>query len=160
MQNFIDLFLSVWNQGLLGVSISQIIISLVILLIAFILRGVVSNIVIKWLEVLTAKTDSQVDDIILDSLKKPLGFIPITIGLYIITVYLPLSGLLDIIATNIVKAFVVFTIFSVLSNAIGLDRRVWLFFPWESMIGKQFYIRFEFIKPAQHTRKYIHHPFK
>ena len=118
MQNFIDLFLSVWNQGLLGVSISQIIISLVILLIAFILRGVVSNIVIKWLEVLTAKTDSQVDDIILDSLKKPLGFIPITIGLYIITVYLPLSGLLDIIATNIVKAFVVFTIFSVLSNAV------------------------------------------
>ena len=118
MQNFIDLFLSVWNQGLLGVSISQIIISLVILLIAFILRGVVSNIVIKWLEVLTAKTDSQVDDIILDSLKKPLGFIPITIGLYIITIYLPLSGLLDIIATNIVKAFVVFTIFSVLSNAV------------------------------------------
>ena len=118
MQNFIDLFLSVWNQGLLGVSISQIIISLVILLIAFILRGVVSNIVIKWLEVLTAKTDSQVDDIIIDSLKKPLGFIPITIGLYIITVYLPLSGLLDIIATNIVKAFVVFTIFSVLSNAV------------------------------------------
>ena len=101
MQNFIDLFLSVWNQGLLGVSISQIIISLVILLIAFILRGVVSNIVIKWLEVLTAKTSSQVDDIILDSLKKPLGFIPITIGLYIITIYLPLSGLLDIIATNI-----------------------------------------------------------
>ena len=118
MQNFIDLFLSVWNQGLLGVSISQIIISLVILLIAFILRGIVSNIAIKWLEVLTAKTDSQVDDIILDSLKKPLGFIPITIGLYIITVYLPLSGLLDIIATNIVKAFVVFTIFSVLSNAV------------------------------------------
>ena len=67
---------------------------------------------------MTAKTDSQVDDIILDSLKKPLGFIPITIGLYIITVYLPLSGLLDIIATNIVKAFVVFTIFSVLSNAV------------------------------------------
>ena len=50
MQNFIDLLLGVWNQGLLGVSISQIIISLIILTVAFILRGVISNIVIKWLE--------------------------------------------------------------------------------------------------------------
>ena len=80
MQNFIDLFLNVWNQGLLGISISQIIISLVILTVAFVLRGLIANIVIKQLEVLTSKTDSQVDDIILDSLRKPLGFVPITIG--------------------------------------------------------------------------------
>ena len=70
------------------------------------------------LENLTAKTDSKVDDIILDSLRKPLGYVPITIGLYLITIYLPLSGLVDLIATNIVKAFVVFTIFSVLANAV------------------------------------------
>ncbi len=119
MQNFLDLFLEVWNQGLLGVSISQIIISLLVLTISFVLRGVISNIVIKWLEILTDKTESNLDDIILDSLKKPLGYIPLTIGLYIITIYLPLSGLLDLIATNIVKAFVVFTIFSVLSNAVN-----------------------------------------
>ena len=118
MQNFIDLILNVWDQGFLGISISQIIISLVILTVAFVLRGLIANIVIKQLEVLTSKTDSQVDDIILDSLRKPLGFVPITIGLYIITIYLPLTGLLDIIATNIVKAFVVFTIFSVLANSV------------------------------------------
>ena len=118
MQNFVDLLLGVWNQGLLGISISQIIISLIILTTAFVLRGVISNIVIKWLENLTAKTDSKVDDIILDSLRKPLGYVPITIGLYLITIYLPLSGLVDLIATNIVKAFVVFTIFSVLANAV------------------------------------------
>ena len=118
MQNFVDLLLGVWNQGLLGVSISQIIISLIILTTAFVLRGVISNIVIKWLENLTAKTDSKVDDIILDSLRKPLGYVPITIGLYLITIYLPLAGLIDLIATNIVKAFVVFTIFSVLANAV------------------------------------------
>ena len=92
MQNFIDLILNVWNQGFLGISISQIIISLVILTVAFVLRGLIANIVIKQLEVLTSKTDSQVDDIILDSLRKPLGFVPITIGLYIITIYLPLAG--------------------------------------------------------------------
>ena len=118
MQNFVDLLLGVWNQGLLGVSISQIIISLIILTVAFVLRGVISNIVIKWLENLTAKTNSKVDDIILDSLRKPLGYVPITIGLYLITIYLPLAGLIDLIATNIVKAFVVFTIFSVLANAV------------------------------------------
>ena len=87
MQNFVDLLLGVWNQGLLGISISQIIISLIILTTAFVLRGVISNIVIKWLENLTAKTDSKVDDIILDSLRKSIGYVPITIGLYLITIY-------------------------------------------------------------------------
>ena len=69
MQNFIDLFLNVWNQGFLGVSISQIIISLIILIFAFVIRGMVADIVISWLESLTASTESKVDDIILDSLR-------------------------------------------------------------------------------------------
>jgi len=118
MEGFFDLVSNVWNQSLLGVSISHLIVSLVILIISLVLRGVVSSICIKWLERLTAQTDSELDDLLLSSLKKPLSYIPTTIGLYIITIYLPLSGLFDIIATNIVKASVVFTIFSVLANSI------------------------------------------
>ncbi len=141
MQNFIDLFLNVWNQGFLGVSISQIIISLIILIFAFVIRGMVANIVISWLESLTASTESKVDDIILDSLRKPIGYIPITIGLYLITVYLPLSGLLDTIATNLVQATVVFTIFSFLANAVDplfkfLEGNSWLTSAMSSWLEK------------------------
>ena len=141
MQNFIDLFLNVWNQGLLGISISQIIISLIILIIAFIMRGIVSNIVINWLERLTARTESKLDDIVLDSLRKPIGYIPITIGLYLITIYLPLSGLIDVIATNLVQSSVVFTIFSVLANAVEplfkfLSKNSWLTSAMSSWLEK------------------------
>ena len=58
------------------------------------------------------------DDEILSALEKPLGLVPVTIALYIITLILPLSGTLGDSATNIVKAFVVFTIFSALANSI------------------------------------------
>ena len=118
MEGFLDLIKGVWDQGLLGVSLSQIIVSLAILVVSLILRGVISNVFIKWLEKITSDTESELDDLLLDSLRKPISFIPLTIGLYIITIYLPLTGLLDLIATNIVKAFVVFTIFSVISNSI------------------------------------------
>ena len=48
---------------------------------------------------------------------------PITIALYICTLILPLSGLIGDIATNIVKAFVIFTIFS------GNSGNFWLLLP-------------------------------
>ena len=62
MEGFFDLVSNVWNQGLLGVSISHLIVSLVILIISLVLRGVVSSICIKWLERLTAQTDSELVD--------------------------------------------------------------------------------------------------
>jgi MscS family membrane protein len=55
---------------------------------------------------------------LLASLKKPLGFIPLTIALYIIAIYLPLSGMADLFATNLIKALIAFTIFSALANSV------------------------------------------
>ena len=72
--------------------------------------------VLKWLEKLTANTDSEVDDALLESLKKPLGYIPMTVALYFIAVYLPLSGMADTFATNLIKAMIAFTIFSALAH--------------------------------------------
>ena len=60
-----------------------------------------------------------IDDEILNALKRPIGLIPVTIALYLCTLILPLDGLIGDIATNIVKAFVIFTIFSALANSIA-----------------------------------------
>ena len=67
---------------------------------------------------LANKTDSKIDDEILNALRKPIGLVPITIAIYVCTLILPLSGVIGDIATNIVKAFVIFTIFSVLANSV------------------------------------------
>ena len=88
------------------------------MLVAFLLRGFIISTVLNAIGRIAAKTESKVDDEILSALEKPLGLVPVTIALYIITLILPLSGTLGDSATNIVKAFVVFTIFSALANSI------------------------------------------
>ena len=48
--NFKELFLSVWNKGILGVDIFQILIGVGIFLIFLIFRGIISKVIIKRLD--------------------------------------------------------------------------------------------------------------
>ena len=50
INNFSDIFLSVWNKGILGVDIFQILIGIGIFLIFLIFRGIISKLIIKKLE--------------------------------------------------------------------------------------------------------------
>ena len=118
MENFIELLSDVWNRGFLGINLGAIISSLIVILIALLFRGFIISVIINSLGRLAEKTDSKIDDEILNALKKPIGLIPITIALYLCTLILPINGLAGDIATNIVKAFVIFTIFSALSNSV------------------------------------------
>ena len=119
MEGFIEIFTNVWEEGFLGIGITEIIISLLIFIAGAISRAFFVGRVIKWLEKLTAHTDSEIDDVLLESLKKPLGYIPMTVALYLIAVYLPLTGMADTFATNLIKAMIAFTIFSALANGIA-----------------------------------------
>ena len=114
MENFIELLSEVWNRGFLGINLGAIISSLIVLLISLLFRGFIISVIINSLSRLAEKTESKIDDEILNALKKPIGLIPITVALYICTLILPIGGLVGDIATNIVKAFVVFTIFDLI----------------------------------------------
>ena len=118
MENFKNLVRDVWNTGFLGIDLGSIILSLIVMLIAFLFRSFIISVILNAFIKLADKTDSKIDDEILNALKKPIGLVPITIALYICTLILPLSGVIGDIATNIVKAFVIFTIFSVLANSV------------------------------------------
>ena len=131
MENFKNLVTDVWNSGFLGIDLGSIILSLAVLLLAFLLRGFTISVILNIFIKLADRTESKIDDEILDALKKPIGLVPITIALYICTLILPLSGIMGDIATNLVKSFVVFTIFSVLANSIkpifeALSTKSWL----------------------------------
>ena len=119
MEGFIEIFRNVWEEGFLGIGITEIIVSMLIFIAGAIFRAFFVGRVLKWMEKLTVHTDSEIDDVLLESLKKPLGYIPMTVALYFIAVYLPLSGMADTFATNLVKAMIAFTIFSALANSIA-----------------------------------------
>ena len=118
MDGLTQIFANVWNEGFLGIGITEIIVSMLIFIVGAIARALFTNKVLNWLEGFATNTESKIDDVLLASLKKPLGFIPLTIALYIIAIYLPLSGMADLLATNLIKALIAFTIFSALANSV------------------------------------------
>jgi MscS family membrane protein len=78
MEGLIEIITNVWKEGFLGIGITEIIVSLLIFIAGAISRAFFVGRVLKWLENLTSQTDSEIDDVLLQSLKKPLGYIPMT----------------------------------------------------------------------------------
>jgi MscS family membrane protein len=92
INNFSDIFLSVWNQGILGVDIFQILIGIGIFLIFLVFRGIISKVIIKKLEIISKKTTNKLDDTFVSSLIGPARFLPIVIGFFIASYYMSFSS--------------------------------------------------------------------
>lgn len=116
LNDFWILIVEVWQTGIRGVSINEIVVCILIILGSLLLRSFINLKVINWVARFAENTQSTLDDEIIESLRRPVGLIPIAFGFYLITAYLPLAGSLDLIATNLVKMLVIFTIFSALAN--------------------------------------------
>ena len=91
INNFSDIFLSVWNKGILGVDIFQILIGIGIFLIFLIFRGIISKLIIKKLEIISKRTTNKLDDTFVSSLVGPARFLPIVLGFFIASYYMTFS---------------------------------------------------------------------
>ena len=116
LNDFWNLVVEIWQKGINGISLNEIIVCIVIIVGSLLLRSFINLKVINWVAKLAQNTKSTLDDEIIESLRRPLGLIPIAFGFYLITAYLPLAGPVDLIATNLIKMLVIFTIFSALAN--------------------------------------------
>ena len=88
IKNFINLFLEVWNEGILGIDIFQILIGLGIFLIFLLFRGLVGKVIIRRLEKIAKKTSNKLDDAFVKAMEGPARFFPIVIGFFIASNYL------------------------------------------------------------------------
>ena len=59
MEGFFNLILDVWNQDFLGISIGNVVISLVIIVLSLILRALIISRVFKFLENLAKETETE-----------------------------------------------------------------------------------------------------
>jgi len=116
LNDFWNLVVEIWQKGISGISLNEIIVCIIIIVGSLLLRSFINLKVINWVAKLAQNTKSSLDDEIIESLRRPLGLIPIAFGFYLITAYLPLAGPVDLIATNLIKMLVIFTIFSALAN--------------------------------------------
>ena len=75
LQNFKNLFFDVWNKGISGINISEIIIALLIFLFFLFLRGVFSKFVVKRLENYVSKSTNNFDNSLVFSMEGPAKFL-------------------------------------------------------------------------------------
>ena len=86
--NFKDLFLSVWQKGILGINFVEILIGIGIFLLFLIFRGLISKLIIKKLEIISKRTTNKLDDTFVNALVGPARFLPIVLGFFFASYYM------------------------------------------------------------------------
>ena len=110
LENFKDLFLEVWKDGVSGINISEILIALVIFTFFLSLRGVFSKFVVKKLEKYVSKSTNSFDNSLVHSMDGPAKFFPIVLGFFISTSYLTVeSGVVEVINRSLITILIFWT---------------------------------------------------
>jgi len=128
--NFKDLFLSVWQKGILGVDFFQIIIGLGIFVIFLVFRGLISKLIIKKLEIISKRTTNKLDDTFVKAMEGPARFLPIVLGVFFASYYMSFSDETRSFVDNINRTLITILIFWIIHQIIepisyilsGLDK--------------------------------------
>ena len=116
--NFKDLFLSVWDKGILGIDIFEILIGLGIFLVFLIFRGLISRLIIKKLELISKRTTNKLDDTFVKALVGPARFLPIVLGFFIASYYMSFSDETRNFVDNINRTLITILIFWIIHQII------------------------------------------
>ena len=116
--NFKDLFLSVWNRGILGIDIFEILIGLGIFLIFLIFRGLISKLIIKKLEIISQRTTNKLDDTFVKAMIGPARFLPIVLGFFIAGYYMSFSEDTRSFVHNINRTLITILLFWIIHQII------------------------------------------
>ncbi len=116
--NFKDLFLSVWNRGILGIDIFEILIGLGIFLIFLIFRGLISKLIIKKLEVISKRTTNKLDDTFVSAMVGPARFLPIVLGFFIASYYMTFEEDTRSFVENINRTLITILLFWIIHQII------------------------------------------
>ena len=125
LENFKDLFLDVWKDGVSGVNISEIVIALAIFTFFLFLRGVFSKFVVKKLEKYVSKTSNSFDNSLVHSMEGPAKFFPIVLGFFVSTSYLTIeNGMVDVINRSLMTVLIFWTFHQVIGPFSAVIRSV------------------------------------
>ena len=80
--NFIELIVDVWKTSSFGIGMEKMLVAFLIFLSFAFLRGLLSRFVLQRINRLAAKTETQIDDLLIVALERPLKFFFLVIGLF------------------------------------------------------------------------------
>ncbi|CAB5102796.1 Potassium efflux system KefA protein / Small-conductance mechanosensitive channel [Olavius algarvensis associated proteobacterium Delta 3] len=111
LNQFWELMVDVWKNGVAGIDLGRIIVAALIFIGFLLIRRIFVKLITGRLKSLSKRTPSEFDDRALDVLERPLGFIPVVLGLFFAFKFLSLSGALDSFADKVIRSLVVFVLF-------------------------------------------------
>ncbi len=110
--------IDVWENGFMGVDIGKIIVALAIFAVFLVIRGIFSKYILGAMRRWTSKSNTDIDDKIIDALLPPIRFIPIIMGLFFATQALEFEGVTALFIAQLIRSMIAFTIFWSLHRAL------------------------------------------
>ena len=132
IQGFWEEVLKVWDTGIFGTNMGELFLAAGIFLLFLLARKIFFHTAMKSVQRMARKTQTDLDDQILETLEKPLEFAFVVVGLYIAGQYVILSETLSDIFAQVVRSLIAFTLFWAIFRAIDplsalFDRAIGLF---------------------------------
>jgi len=130
LNNFKNLFLSVWDKGIMGIDFLQIIVGLAIFFVFLVFRGLISKLIIKKLELISKRTTNKLDDTFVKAMQGPARFLPIVLGVFFASYYMSFSDEMRSFIDNVNRTLITILIFWIIHQIIepvsyilsGLDK--------------------------------------
>ena len=117
-ENFLDLFIEIWKDGIAGVDFTQIFISIIIFLLFLILRGLIAKFILKRLKKYVEKTTNQFDDALVEASEGPVKFLPIVLGIFVATSYMDFEGKTLEFVNNVNRSLITILIFWLIHQVV------------------------------------------
>ena len=108
---FWDLVREVWNHGVYGINLPQILAALVIFLFSLMVRSLFTRYVLGALTRLSNRSANALDNSVIQALREPLRFVPVLIGIFLASRVLHLSEGAALFVYNVNRSLVAFTLF-------------------------------------------------
>ena len=111
LEQFKNLFIEIWKQGIAGVNFTQIGLAIGIFLFFLLLRGLIAKFILQRLKNYVAKTSNKFDDALVEASAGPVKFIPIVLGIFIATSYMDFEGKMNVFVDNLNRSLITILIF-------------------------------------------------
>lgn len=109
----------VWNTSFLGVGVGQGLLALLVVLIGFAARGLISRWLIDVLKRLAKRSETTFDDAVVDALAGPMKLVPVIVALFFSLNILQIGDQGTLRGHQFVQSLVVIALFWALHNAVG-----------------------------------------
>lgn len=102
---------AVWNMAFFDINAGRVIAAFFILFLSYLLRRLIAHGLAVWLKKLTARTETEFDDAIIEAIEKPLALAPIALGVFLGARVLGLTDDALVFADRIVRSLIALVIF-------------------------------------------------